>query len=146
MLREVRTDVVINASKEFVWETLTRFEDYPSWNPFATSIEGNLIVGENLAVTINVPNQGIMKFRPRIIDVKHNVRFAWQGKVLVKGVFDGEHSFELESISDTQCRLVHREVFSGFLVAMMWKKLSNNTHEGFSHMNQALKLKCEGAA
>lgn len=143
MSREVNTEIIINVPKEIVWKELTNFEDYPLWNPFAKSIQGTLAVGEKLMVNIDVPNQGKMAFKPLVIDHQENKRFAWRGKLLINGIFDGEHSFEVESISENKCRLIQREVFNGILAAMMWKKLKINTSNGFESMNSALKARCE---
>ena len=143
MPREVRTEITINAAKEKIWQELTNFSAYPSWNPFAKSIQGELSSGSTLAVTIDVPNSGIMKFKPRVIDVQANKSFSWQGKLLVKGVFDGRHSFEIQEKSEQECLLIHKEDFSGIMVPMVWKKLDVNSRLGFMNMNKALKERCE---
>ncbi len=143
MVREVKTEITIKAPKEKIWSELTDFTAYPSWNPFVISIDGEPKVGNTLSVTVDIPDSGNMSFKPRVIDVQANKRFAWLGKLLVKGVFDGEHIFELEEVSPSECLLVHREKFSGLLVSMMWKKLDDNSRRGYVKMNEALKVRCE---
>jgi uncharacterized protein YndB with AHSA1/START domain len=45
MNKSIKTEIVINASKEKVWHVLTDFKRYPQWNPFITSVEGELVKG-----------------------------------------------------------------------------------------------------
>ncbi|RYZ45415.1 MAG: SRPBCC domain-containing protein, partial [Chitinophagaceae bacterium] len=37
MNKQIKTEIVINASKEKVWAILTNFSQYPQWNPFIVS-------------------------------------------------------------------------------------------------------------
>ena len=39
-MRTIETAIDISASAERVWDVLTRFDAYPGWNPFITSITG----------------------------------------------------------------------------------------------------------
>ncbi len=34
MSRSIRAEITIQAEPQRVWEILTRFEEYPAWNPF----------------------------------------------------------------------------------------------------------------
>ena len=40
MSRSIRAEITIQAEPQRVWEILTRFEEYPTWNPFIIRAQG----------------------------------------------------------------------------------------------------------
>ena len=50
--REIKTEVLINATPQKVWAILANFDNYSSWNPFLQSVKCELKVGSKLTVTI----------------------------------------------------------------------------------------------
>ncbi|MFW9914108.1 MAG: SRPBCC family protein [Candidatus Thorarchaeota archaeon] len=143
MPRELRTEIVINASAEKVWSQLMDFESYPDWNPFVKAINGDQEEGAKLEVDLQ-PNGGRgMTIKPRVTEIQPNERFAWKGKLFVPRLFDGEHIFEIESISEDQVRFIHREQFRGLLMRPILRSVGESTRRGFEEMNQALKERAE---
>lgn len=141
-MKEIKTEVLIDASAEKVWRILMDFENYPRWNPFIKSIKGEKAVGEKITVSLKPPGGGAMTFRPVILKLEPAREFRWKGKLGIKGLFDGEHFFILEKISDRQTRFIHGEHFGGLLTGMLGNVL-HKTEEGFRQMNEALKRECE---
>ena len=90
MKKHIKTQIDIDASPSRIWNILMDFKDYSSWNPLILRITGNPKVGEQLAIHI----QG-MKFKPIVIKADAGKHFKWKGKLFTKGIFDGEHSFQL---------------------------------------------------
>lgn len=138
-MKVVETEIDIHASKEKVWNILVDFENYPNWNPFILSIRGDLKVRKRLEVIVQPPGSKKFRFKPRVTSYKQYHGFSWLGSVLVYGLFDGHHVFEIKENSNGTSKLIHRESFSGLLVPLMWKQLSGKTHEGFNQMNRKLK-------
>lgn len=136
---EITTEIIINATPNKVWEILTDFNNYPNWNPFIKSIEGNLVVGGKLKANIQPPNSSAMTFKPTVLTNKENKEFSWLGHLLVKGLFDGLHQFELIENQNNTTTLIQSEKFSGLLVPLFKKQLLTNTKAGFENMNQQLK-------
>lgn len=141
-IMKIETEILINAGAETVWKVLTDFDNHPTWNPFILSISGEKAVGKNLTVSMRPPGGKGMTFKPVILKFEPNREFRWKGKLLVKGLFDGEHFFILEPVGESQTRLVHGEIFSGILVGMV-KGTLDKTWDGFILMNNALKMECE---
>ena len=134
--------IEIAAPAARVWSVLLDFPGYPRWNPFVRSIAGIALEGEGLEVRIQPPGQGVMKFRPVVLKVAPERELRWKGKVLVPGLFDGEHYFRLEPAArGTLFR--HGEIFSGLLVPLFRKSLDGATRAGFLAMNEALKREAE---
>ena len=48
MKKEIKTEILIHASCQKVWSELTNITDYPNWNPFITSIVGELKIGNKI--------------------------------------------------------------------------------------------------
>jgi hypothetical protein len=143
-MRELRTEIDIDARPEVVWEILMDFEKYPEWNPFIKSISGDSKVDSRLEVRLEPDGGKPMTFEPKVVAADVNRKFAWRGKVLMSGIFDGQHEFILEPVAGGKARFVHREEFSGILVPILWPMLEARTKRGFTQMNEALKKRAEG--
>jgi hypothetical protein len=141
-MKTIQTEIIINAGISKVWNTLLDFKNNPQWNPFIKSIQGDQKVGSKITVSIKPPNGNGMTFKPEILVLNENDEFRWKGKLMFKGIFDGEHFFKMESIGEQKTKFIHGENFSGILVSMMGKAL-DNTKIGFQLMNEALKKECE---
>ncbi len=143
MAKEIRTQLVINSSVEKVWQVLTDFNKYPDWNPFIKSVEGEMIVDSKFKVKIHPPNGKKMKFTPTLLVYNVNKEFKWVGHLGIKGIFDGEHRFQLIDNLDGTTTFIQSEIFSGVLVPFLKKMLDTDTRDGFEEMNRQLKDRVE---
>ena len=144
-MRQLVTEIDIDAPPERVWEVLTDFASFPEWNPFLRKAEGELSVGSRLKVRMEPPEGKGMTFRPRVLVAEPNHELRWLGRLLVPGLADGEHVFSLESLGNGRTHLVHREEFRGPLWALL-KGTLRRTELGFHAMNAALKKRTESKA
>jgi hypothetical protein len=142
-MHEIKTEIEINAAPERVWSILMDFPSYPEWNPFIRRIEGIGEVGERLSVLIHPPGGQGMEFRPVVLGVIPNRELRWRGRVLLPGVLDGEHYFQLTQAGANRTRFVQAEFFSGLLAWLLKGKLDVGTKAGFEAMNQALRARAE---
>jgi len=136
MAKEVKTEILINATPEKVWETLTNFDNYPTWNPFIKSIKGEVKVGNKIMVSIQPPNSKAMTFKPRVLAIEANKELCWLGHLLFTGLFDGEHKFELIDNGNGTTTFKQSEKFKGIFVGLLNLQ---NTKKGFEAMNEKLK-------
>ena len=83
-----------------------------------------------------------MTFQPTLLKFEENREFRWVGKLLVKGIFDGEHYFVLSKEVGNKTKFTHGEKFRGILVYFAGKIL-DKTKGGFELMNESLKVECE---
>jgi hypothetical protein len=142
-MRELRSEIAIAAPAERVWEVLTDFEVYPEWNPFMRSVLGSCETGSRLTVRIEPPGARAMTFKPTILTAEPERELRWLGRLLVPGLFDGEHRLTIEPLNGGGTRFVQSERFSGLLVGLFAKTLAA-TQRGFEQMNVALKTRAEG--
>ena len=145
-MKDLHSEIEIDAPAERVWHLLTDFASYPQWNPFIRSIRGQPIRGEGLEVRIEPPGGRGMTFKPKVLDAEDNRELRWLGHLLVPGLFDGEHSFTIESLAKNRVRFVQREAFKGLLVPLFARSLETNTQRGFEEMNRALKERAEAGS
>ena len=144
-MRELRREVEIDAPPERVWAVVTDFAAYPEWNPFIRSISGEIHEGAKLEVRIEPPGARAMTFRPTVRTVETSRELRWLGRLLLPGVFDGEHSLRVEPLNGGRSRFVQSESFSGLLVGLFKGTLAK-TETGFEQMNTALKARVEQAS
>ena len=140
MAKEIKTEILINATPEKVWSILTNFDNYPNWNPFIKSIKGEVKIGNKIKVSIQPPNSKEMTFKPRVLAFETNKELLWIGHLLFKGLFDGEHKFELIDNGNGTTTFKQSEKFKGIFVGLLNLE---NTKKGFEAMNEKLKEMAE---
>jgi hypothetical protein len=118
---------------------------YPEWNPFIRRISGELREGARLEVRIEPPQARATTFKPTVRAVEPNRELRWLGRLLVPGIFDGEHSLTIAPLGNNLSRFVQSECFSGILVGAAQGTL-RKTETGFEQMNAALKGRVEQGA
>ncbi len=137
----IETDVIINSSASEVWQELTDFEEYPQWNPFILQVTGVASPGEELVVRMRLGDE-TMTITPTVLVALPDRELCWIGHLFVPGLFDGEHSFVIESLSEDLVRFVQSESFSGLFIPFS-RGLLDGTKLNFEAMNQALKKRVE---
>jgi hypothetical protein len=143
MKKSLYSEIEIDASAEKIWRILMDFAAYPDWNPFIRRISGKAAVGEKLEAYLEPSGARGMTFKPIVLAADENRELRWLGKILVSGLFDGEHFFQIEPVADGKVRFVQGENFSGVPVRLFAKSLDADTLRGFGEMNEALKTRAE---
>ena len=142
MALQLSTKIDIEAAPETVWAVLSDLPAYPSWNPFIREANGTLAAGERLEVELQPARGRSMRFRPTVLTAQPGRELRWLGRLLVRGLFDGEHRFAIEPTAGGT-RLVQEERFTGLLVPLLARGLRRGTLPGFERMNEALKQRAE---
>jgi hypothetical protein len=144
-MKELHSEIEIDASAERVWGILTDFASYPEWNPFIRRISGEPKVGEHLEVRLEPPGSRSITLKPTILNAEPDRELQWLGHLLVSGLFDGEHSLTIQPLGENRVRFVQGEAFRGLLVPLFARSLDKSTQRGFEEMNRALKERAEAA-
>jgi uncharacterized protein YndB with AHSA1/START domain len=71
-MKELHSQIDINASAERVWQLLTDFASYPQWNPFIRRISGEPATGERLKVRLEPPESRGITLRPKVLSAEPN--------------------------------------------------------------------------
>lgn len=136
----MQTEIEIAGSPDRVWATLIDFPSYEVWNPFFKSASGEAVVGKRLKLTAHFEGGKVMKFQPIVKAAEPSKELRWLGRLLLPGIFDGEHRFQLEALEGGRTKLLHSETFRGILVGMV---STDKFENDFKAMNAALKQRVE---
>jgi hypothetical protein len=142
-MKEVFSEIEIQAPAGRVWQVLTDFASYPEWNPFIRRISGHPKEGMRLKVYIEPPGAKGRTFRSKVIKAEPKRELRWLGRLLIPRLFDGDHIFTINYIGRERVRYVQREIFSGVLVSSLAHDMEMKIRLGFEQMNQALKARAE---
>ena len=139
-MREISRELEIEATADEVWAVLTDTASYPSWNPFVRRITGELRTGERIEVRLEPEDWNGIDMRPKVMACDAPRKLRWLGHLFMPGIFDGEHIFTIEEAGPDRVRLAQAERFSGLLVFLMRKKLTNEggLARSFAAMNEAV--------
>ena len=142
-MKELRSEIEIQASAERVWQLLTDFASFPQWNPFMRRASGEATPGAQLEVHLQPSGARGMTFKPTVLKAEPGRELRWLGHLLIPGLFDGEHILIIEPLEAKRVRFVQREIFTGVLVPFFAHGLDTDTQRGFEEMNHALKARAE---
>jgi hypothetical protein len=142
-MKEIRTEIDIDAPPEVVWRILTDFDSYGDWNPFILSIRGDARKGATLTVRIEPPGGRAMTFKPKVVTFEPERELRWLGHLVIPGLVDGEHTLRVDPLDGERSRFVQSETFTGIFAALAGKTLTR-AETGFEQMNAALKERAEG--
>jgi hypothetical protein len=143
-VKQLEASIEIDAPAERVWDVLSDLSRYQEWNPFMTRVEGEFVEGTKLAIKFEPPGGRQMQFKPTVLEVEPSRSVRWLGRLILPGLFDGEHTLAVEPAGESAALFTQHERFSGMLTAFSGK-LFDRTQAGFEAMNEALKRRCESA-
>lgn len=141
-MRELSSQIEIDAPPETVWRVLIDFDSYPEWNPVEIEMKGRPVEGTVLEHTSRLPGSRPMRFRPTLVEVSKGEALGWKGRLVVPGLFDVRHRFALQPSGDGGTRLTQSEQFRGILIPFVGGTL-RRTQEAFAIANAALKARAE---
>lgn len=70
-----------------------------------------------------------------VLAVDAGRELRWIRHLLVPGLFDGEHRFDIHLLGPGRVRFVQQERFTGVLVPLFARNLDTHTLAGFNAMN-----------
>jgi hypothetical protein len=140
---EIRTEINIDASINNTWEAITDFPRYKNWNSLIPAAAGELKEGNKIDVIIHPPLRNPQQYKVKLLTVAPPKTLTWLGQFYCPFLFDGEHHFELSSISEKVTKVIHREIFRGLLVAYVGDNYFQQLSNKFEKMNSELKTYVE---
>jgi hypothetical protein len=140
----VRDQIDIDAACERVWEVFTDFSSFPSWNPFITRFEGDLVPGGRVRVTLRLGRR-LMRFRPEVTMVRPEREIRWLARQPLRGVFDVERAFEFEPLGPSGTRFGQWEVAQGLMAPLVLAIMGPKIASGYAALGRALKERVEAA-
>jgi hypothetical protein len=139
------TLVEIDAPAEAVWEVLTDFPRWSEWNPAIPSLAGELRVGSDLAIQLDLSGRA-MNVAATIQELVPGERFSWRGHLGAEFLFLGRREFSVESLEPDTSRLRHVEAISGLIAPVFQLAKGKAVTEHHHLINAALKQRAEELA
>lgn len=136
-MAEIKTEVVLDAPPEKVWEKLVAFDRHHTWFT-KTKVHIPLQVGAKGTVKLIVP--GLRLSSPITMQIVNHARhLQWIGMPPGMGWFmRGEHYFILEPLPGGKTKMIHGEKFSGVGVNLVFWFLGPRIEQIYQELNEAL--------
>jgi len=143
-MRDIRTEIEIEAPPAEVWGILKDIDSWEEWSPIINQSSGDTTLGSELTITMVGEEEGKdgPKYNPVITVLQEPRLFRWRAHMISEFLFTNDKVFELEA-TDSGTRLVHKELFKGMLMPLFWGKLNSHVPSMLNSMNAALKTKAE---
>lgn len=146
-MREIQTEIEINAPLKKVWSILADVSKWQDWSPIINKASGAASFGSKLNITMcgkdGKAGKAGPQYEPVITVFEEPRHFSWQAKMAAGFIFTNGKVFQLEETSSGGTRLIHKETFSGMMVPMMWGQMERSVPTMLASMNEALKQKAE---
>ena len=145
-MRELRSEIEINAPLTKVWDILMDFDHWKDWNPIVNQARGMAAIGSKLSMTMRgKEGEDANQYMPIITQFVPPKFFRWRANMMAGFLFTNDKIFKLEE-RGAGTRLIHIEAFSGMLVPLFWSKLNKGVLPMLNSMNEALKKNVEKRA
>jgi len=135
---EIHSEATVEASADEVWAVLSDFGSYGEWNPGMESVQGEATVGTRLTIRFALNGGRVMTMRPMVLVAEPGHELRWLGRLLLPGLFDGEHRFTIEEREPGRVTFSQDERFRGLLVPFLRKLIEVDTLTTFHTVNEAL--------
>jgi hypothetical protein len=140
----ISTAVEIDAPPARVWEVLVDLPAYREWNPFIVEAAGKVAEGEKLSLRMALPGWEPMTLEPRLLVVEPERELRWRGRLMIPGLFDGEHAFLFTPLEGGRTRVDHVEDFAGLLLPIARRLIHEETVASFHALDAALSKRAAG--
>jgi hypothetical protein len=142
-MRNISTRIIINKPVEYVWNVFNDIDSFKEWNPYISSIAGDLYVGNKIEITTHLPNSTPKKLKPIVRKYRMYEEIVWVHKKKIFNLLQRKHTFKFMIIDDDTTMFLNEERFSGSMLPLIWQTLNNNLRSQFELMNVAFKQRCE---
>src|SRR5262249_11833086 len=89
-MKEIYTEVEIQAPAERIWAHLADLARFPRWHPFTRWVSGKARTGEQLEVHLQQSGTRGMTLRPTVLKAEPNREIRWRGRRGLLGLFESE--------------------------------------------------------
>ncbi|WP_254537374.1 SRPBCC domain-containing protein [Halomarina litorea] len=142
-MRHIATSLDIDAPIDAVWAVLTDLDAYSEWNPHVTRATGRLREGEAVTVTVVPAGRRPRTMTATVTALEPLRRLQWVATAGSRLLFEGRHTFTLESLAGDRTRFRNREDLSGLLVPLAVRP---DAHRDYETMNEALAARVAALA
>ncbi len=137
-MKSFSVTIQINASPDTLWKLLTDAKNYPAWNPTIDKVEGEIALGKSITVHAKIsPGRA---FPVKVAELSPT-KMVWRGGMPL-GLFKGERTFTVTTVSANCVEFTMTEIFSGLLAPLITKSIPD-LQPAFDEFAAALKKTAE---
>lgn len=144
-MRQIHTQIDIEAPASIVWSILADFGMYRRWNPLIRGVLGHATSGRQIEVRLAAPPGADVAARLTIVHLQKDHEMTWLEWWSVPGLFASERRFRIEPLPNGSVRFHHGEQVRGVMVPLLGQRRRSRGRAGFDAMNKALKQRAEDA-
>jgi|GEM_PF-530113 len=144
LMKGWKTEVVINAPRQVVWEQVTDFEAYSNWNPFVLEARAEFEIGSKIRFLEDLKQFGQHWIDAQFLSIDPLESFVWQGHFWTPFLFNVRHLFAFEAVSERQTRFIQGHENTGLLIPYLaLRGVYCVSYQGYLNYDRALKERCE---
>jgi len=138
-MKEIRTEIALEAPIERIWELLSDFSLYPHWNPLFEKVTQSAVSGDIFELVVHLPEIGPFTVKPKLLKLEPKSKFWWQSKLLFDGLLTWTFCCELEVHSPDRLKFIQRSQFKGLLAPIFDFGMTTSVTSGMEQLNQAVQ-------
>ena len=138
---DVRAETEIEASADTVWAIISNFSKWSDWHKSSVEVRTK----NGVPIVLKTQMAGVpLRINLNKVKIVERRHLEWTGTLPIIGsLLSGTRKFTLSEISESRCRLVQEETFSGALSGLAKKKLITSYRHRYSLHNQRIKAIAE---
>jgi len=133
----VKANIIINATAEQVWKTLTDFDNLKSWSSSFQGLQGKFEENGDIEIVFKSPFGGQNKMKKKLFHFENGKSFGWTG-VFLMGMSD-YHTHTLNELSDGRTEFIQTDGLQGGASFLLGKLIENQMQKGYDVFNKELK-------
>jgi hypothetical protein len=118
-VKQVGTEIEIDATPEQVWQIRTDYAGWSAWNPLLYRAVGQLAVGEQIEIAFQGPGSKEVFIQCTVVNLTPERTWSWTYSTALPLLCRGVHSFTVEPSDSGRTRFAHREEFKRLLVPLL---------------------------
>ena len=142
-MKEIRTEIEINAPVSKVWDIISNLDEWASWNKMVTDASGKITQGATLSITMRGKSEGgEHSYAPTVIECDAPNSFRFRASMGNRLMMTNYKICELQE-NEGSTKFIHIEQFSGLMVPFIWKKMEQGVPMMLAMINKNLKQQAE---
>lgn len=138
MQRAVEHRIGIRAPAELIWDLVSDFSTWETWNPVHPRAEGQLKIGTPLTVHQALPQEPVRVIQPVVQDWVPYEQLHWRSTRL-GGFVTAIRYIEIENMGPENATFSNGELFTGLLVRWISRDERRRLRAAFTQMGEALR-------
>lgn len=135
----IHTEIIIDAPFDRVRELLADTGLYPQWHPLFPLVTGKMEVGEQIEVTVALPEIKDFKVQATIREYSDGRSLCWRYRYRLPGLFSWTYRYEIKVLERERVKFVQDSVYAGLLAPLYHLGMKSGLQRGIAELNKAVQ-------